>query len=87
VPEVNRVTKLIDESVAIQKNGHRIVSFRWRGRFYRVNNVIGWWREPVEWWNGKTIRLFVRVSATNSRIGTYELYKLAEGWFIHRVID
>ncbi|GAI61456.1 unnamed protein product, partial [marine sediment metagenome] len=30
-----------------------ITAFIWRKRLYRVFEVIGWWREPSEWWNAK----------------------------------
>ncbi len=82
------MSKLIGESVKVcRKGGSSITAFIWRKRLYRVDGVIGWWREPSEWWNGEAIRLFVRVSATNSSTGIYELYKLGEEWFLHRVLD
>ena len=82
------MSKLIDEPVKIhQSKDFGITAFIWRRRLYRVLEVIGWWREPSEWWNGKAMRLFVRVNAKNSSIGSYELYKLGEEWFLDRVLD
>jgi len=82
------VSKLIGESIKVHQNkGSTITAFIWRKRFYRVLEVIGWWRDPSEWWNGKAIRFFVRVNAKNSSIGTYELCKLGKEWFLHRVLD
>jgi hypothetical protein len=82
------MSKLIGEPVKVHsKDDSSITAFIWRRRLYRVNEVIGWWREPSEWWYGKAIRLFVRVNATNSSTGTYELYKLGEEWFLSRVLD
>ena len=82
------VSKLIGEPVKVhRKKDSSITAFIWRKRLYRVNEVIGWWREPSEWWNGKAVRLFVRVNATNSSTGTYELYQLGESWFLSRVLD
>ena len=82
------MSKLIDEPVKVhQSNGSIITAFIWRKRLYRVLDVVGWWREPSDWWNGKSMRLFVRVNAQNSSAGTYELYKLGEQWFLSRVLD
>ena len=80
--------KLIGEPVKAHTNKDSVVvAFIWRKRLYRVIEVLSWWREPSEWWNGKAMRLFVRVNAKHSSIGTYELYKLGEGWFLSRVLD
>jgi|TARA_B100000315_G_C14315306_1_gene468298 hypothetical protein len=82
------MSKLIGEPIKIyKKENSSITAFIWRKRLYHVNEIIGWWREPAEWWNGKTMRLFVRVTATNSSTGAYELYKLGEAWFLSRVLD
>jgi len=82
------MSKLIGEPVEVhRKEDSTITAFIWRKRLYRVNEVINWWREPADWWNGKAIRFFVRVIATNSSTGTYELYQLGEAWFLHRVLD
>ena len=82
------MSRLVGEPIKVHsKDDSIITAFIWRKRLYRVNEVIGWWREPDDWWNGKAMRLFVRVNATNSSTGTYELYRLGEGWFLHRVLD
>ena len=82
------MTKLIGEPVkAHTGRDAMLTAFIWRKRLYRVVEVLSWWREPSEWWNGKAMRFFVRVNARNSSIGTYELYKLGEEWFLHRVLD
>jgi len=64
-----------------------ITAFIWRKRLYRVFEVVGWWREPTEWWNGRAMRLFIRVNARNLSTGTYELYELGGQWFLSRVLD
>ena len=82
------MSKLIGEPVKVHQNKDSIITaFIWRKRLYRVLDVVGWWREPSEWWNGKSMRLFIRVNAQNSSIGTYELYKLGGQWFLSRVLD
>lgn len=82
------MSKLIGEPIKVyQKKDSLITAFIWRKRLYRILEVVGWWREPSEWWNGKAMRLFVRVNARNSSTGTYELYKLGDQWFLSRVLD
>lgn len=82
------MSKLIGEPVKVHYNeDHTITVFIWRKRLYRVLEVIDWWREPSDWWNGKAVRFFMRVNAQNSSIGTYELYRLGQEWFLSRVLD
>jgi hypothetical protein len=82
------MSKLIGEPVKVHENKKSLIdAFIWRRRLYRVLEVIGWWREPSEWWSGKAMRLFIRVNARNSSIGTYELYRLGKEWFLSRVLD
>lgn len=82
------MSKLIGEPITVHQNkSSTITAFIWRKRLYRVEEVINWWREPSEWWNGKVMRLFIRVNARNTSIGTYELYKCGEEWFLSRVLD
>jgi hypothetical protein len=80
--------KLIGEPVKVHLDKDDLVSaFIWRKRLYRVEDVLDWWREPGDWWNGRAVRFFIRVDARNSSTGTYELYRLGEQWFLHRVLD
>ncbi len=82
------MSKLIGEPVKVHEDKDALPdAFIWRRRLYRVEEVIGWWREPAEWWHGKAIRFFIRVVARNSSTGTYELYRLGEQWFLSRVLD
>ena len=82
------MSKLIGEPVKVHENKDCIVTaFIWRKRLYRVLEVLGWWREPSEWWNAKEMRFFIRVNAENSSVGTYELCRLGESWFLSRVFD
>ncbi|MFQ5924759.1 MAG: DUF6504 family protein [Dehalococcoidia bacterium] len=82
------MSKLIDEPIKVHLGKDTLpAAFIWRKRLYRVVEVIGWWREPSDWWNGKAVRLFFRVNAQNSSTGTCELYRFGESWFLHRVLD
>ena len=82
------MSKLIGEPVRARcRVGSTITGFIWRKRLYKVREILAWLREPSEWWNGETMRLFVRVEAKHISVGTHELYKLGDSWFLHRVID
>ena len=82
------MSKLIGEPVMIHAGKDSIpAAFIWRKRLYKVTEVIDWWREPSDWWHGKAMRLFVRVNAMNSSMGTYELYRMGKEWFLSRVLD
>ena len=83
------MSKLIGEPVKVHMKEKEAVmtAFIWRKRLYRVNQVLSWWREPDEWWHGKAVRFFIRVEATNTGTGAYELYRLGEQWFLSRVLD
>ncbi|MFC1998753.1 DUF6504 family protein [Chloroflexota bacterium] len=82
------MTKLINEPITIHQNkGSNPTAFVWRKRLYRVIEVFDWWREPVEWWDGRSIPLFVRVNAKNASTGTYELCKTDDNWLLSRILD
>ncbi len=82
------MSKLIGEPIRVQQNEDSMITeFTWRKRPYRIIEVIDWWREPPDWWNGKAMRLFVRVNARNLSTGTYELYRMGKEWFLSRVLD
>lgn len=82
------MSKLIGEPIRVHLDKDSMpVAFIWRKRLYSVVELIGWWREPSDWWGGKAVRFFIRVNARNSSIGTYELYRLGEAWFLHKAFD
>ena len=82
------MSKFIGEPIKVHQNNNSMATaFIWRKRLYEVLEVLGWWREPSEWWNGKAVRLHVRVNARNSSVGTYELCKIGEVWFLSRILD
>jgi hypothetical protein len=82
------MSKLIGEPIRVHLDKDSMPeAFIWRKRLYSVVELIGWWREPSDWWGGKAVRFFIRVNARNSSIGTYELYRLGEAWFLHKAFD
>ena len=82
------MSKLIGEPIKVHPSKRSMLTaFIWKKRVYRVNEILNWWREPSDWWNGKATRLFIRVNATNSSTGTYELCRMGKEWFLSRVLD
>lgn len=73
------------------------VAFTWRGRGYRVLQVLGHWREDPGWWrrpDGAPVRIeqtdLWRVEAGNGAPGSrgvYELVHRAGQWRLDRVWD
>lgn len=82
------MSRLIGEPIKVhQVTNSAITAFIWRKRLYRVLEIMSWWREPSEWWNDEPVPLFIRVNAKNSSIGTFELCKRGENWFLYRLLD
>ena len=83
------MSRLINETIIVHSVDTYIVkAFIWRRRVYRVSEIISWWREPGRWWEGEPlIRLFLRVTATHTVEGVYELCKNGKAWSLSRVLD
>jgi hypothetical protein len=82
------MTKLIGDPIKVHLDKDLLPdAFIWRKRVYRVTEVLSWWREPAEWWKGQKMRFFIRVNANNTSIGTFELSRLGESWFLDRLYD
>ncbi len=82
------MAKLIGEPVRTHTGRDALpTAFIWRKRLYRVVEILGWWREPGNWWDDSSMRFFVRVTARGSSEGTFELCQLGDSWFLERVLD
>ncbi|MGA2367347.1 MAG: DUF6504 family protein [Dehalococcoidia bacterium] len=82
------MSKLIDEPITVHVSKESgPTAFIWRKRLYRVIDILSWWREPSEWWNGEPVRILLRVTAECKRPGTYELCKSDSGWSLRRLLD
>ena len=44
------MTKLFDEEILVERDAGMPSGFEWRGRRYRVVEVIGRWRIEGRWW-------------------------------------
>ena len=82
------MTRLIDEAITVHINRDAMPdAFIWRRRLYRITEVLRWWRVPGKWWNGESIRLFIRVTAVHRSAGNYELRRNDGQWYLHVVLD
>ena len=79
------VSRLFNEPITVHAvNSFAPSAFIWRRRSYRVSDILSWWREPGEWWNGQPVRIMLRVCANG---GIYELARIESSWFLNRVLD
>lgn len=91
-----RYREVLDE-VETNEEQTEPTTFRWRGRRYRVTNVIGHWREDAGWWqrpDGEPVRIrqsdLWRVEARNglpTSHGVFELVHRGDEWRLDRVWD
>jgi hypothetical protein len=82
------VSRHIDEPITVHVSRESVpAAFIWRRCLYRVVEILSWWREASEWWNGEPVRILIRVTAERRCSGTYELCKSGSSWFLHRVLD
>lgn len=82
------VSRQIDEPITVHVSRDSVpTAFIWRRRLYRVVEILSWWREASEWWNGEQVRILIRVTAERQGAGIYELCKSDSIWLLHRVLD
>ena len=82
------VSRYIDEPITVHiSKEFRPTAFIWRKRLYRVIEILSWWREASEWWNGEPVKVLIRVSAECQRAGIYELCRRDSDWFLYRLLD
>ena len=82
------MSKYIDEPITVHVSKEfKPTAFIWRKRLYRVGEILSWWREPSDWWNGEPVRILIRVSAEHKSSGIYELCKSNSGWSLHHILD
>ncbi len=82
------VSRQIDEPITVHISRESVpTAFIWRRRLYRVVEILSWWREASEWWNGEQVRVLIRVTAERRGAGIYELCRIGSTWLLHRVLD
>ena len=80
--------------IQVRTRGDRPETFRWRGREYRVLELLDQWRIRTRWWAQEGDRRYCQVLARRTDsdprpewIGVYELCQRGEQWRMERVLD
>jgi uncharacterized protein DUF6504 len=83
------MTKLYEETVMVERDAGMPSAFTWRGRRYRVRDVIGRWRIEGRWWEDGRDREYWRVEATGGAVVDLYLDRRAdpERWHLERLWD
>lgn len=82
------MSRYINEPITVHVSRElRPAAFIWRKRLYRISEILAWWREPSDWWNGEPVRILIRVTAECKEPGTYELCKSNSAWSLYRLLD
>lgn len=91
------LSRLIDKPITVQlKAGGQPLLFIYRGRRYRIVQVLEVWREAGEWWEGKGSRTVYRVATVGG--GIFELDYRCDNlhddcsgnsgrWFLYKAYD
>lgn len=64
--------------------------FRWQGRWFWVDDVLEFWRDTGQWWEGEAEKAFFRLQAGagGAGKGLFELYRVESGeWRLYKVYD
>jgi hypothetical protein len=81
------VTKRFDEEILVERDAGMPSGFEWRGRRYRVVDVIGRWRIEGRWWEDGRDREYWRVEARGGAV--WDLYhdRQRDRWHVERLWD
>jgi uncharacterized protein DUF6504 len=85
--EAATVTKRFDEEILVERDAGMPSGFEWRGRRYRVVDVIGRWRIEGRWWEDGRDREYWRVEAKGGAV--WDLYhdRQRDRWHVERLWD
>ena len=82
------MSRYIDEPITVHvSQDMRPTAFIWRKRLYRVSEILTWWREAADWWNGEPVKMLIRVTAECRDPATFELCRHGADWSLHRLLD
>jgi hypothetical protein len=82
------VSRYIDEPITVHVSREsRPTAFIWRKRLYRVSEILTWWREAGDWWNGEPVKMLIRVTAECGSAGTFEICRRGADWSLRRLLD
>ncbi len=82
------MSRYIDEPITVHiSKEFKPTAFIWRKRLYRVIEILSWWREASDWWDGEPVRMLIRVTAECRGPATFELCRHGADWSLRRLLD
>ena len=83
------MSKLILEPIqtALTRGTHTPRAFCWRGRYYRILQLGGAWREPGRWWEGYGEREFYRALTDRHTVVDLCFEPRRGQWLLHSLYD
>lgn len=80
------MSKILDEPIAVSFQKGRLVAFRHRVR-YQVHQVLDFWREAGDWWQGDSERSVYRVETDRGIVCEVYVRHQDSRWFLYKVYD
>jgi len=81
------VSKRYDEPIRVERDAGMPAAFSWRGRRYRVVDVIGRWRIEDRWWTSGREREYWRVEAGGGMVCDLYHDRVDDRWHLERLWD
>lgn len=85
------MSKRYNEPIRVWSAQDKLQAFVWRGKLYRVQQVLESWTVNSGWWQkAPENRRHTRVAASgNFGSGVFELYfeRMKKQWFLFKVVD
>ena len=79
------MTKLYFEAITVECREGRPEAFTWRRQAHSITAVLKRWIVRVDWWRQEVSRQYYKVECDN--LGTYEIYRERDRWFLERLYD
>ena len=79
------MTRLYFEPITVECEGDRPRAFTWRRRVHRITSILRRWIVQADWWRQEISRQYYKVECEN--LGTYEIYRERDRWFLERLYD
>jgi hypothetical protein len=79
------MSKLYGDPITVKHRGDELLTFTWRHRIHPITKILKRWIVRVDWWRQEISRQYYKVECEN--LGTYEIYREQDRWFLERLYD